>query len=39
MNTCKNHSDVKEEKYIIELDFGSMQNILKEEYLDVYIGI
>ena len=35
VNICKNHSDVKVEKYIIEVDFGPTLNILKEEYLDV----
>ena len=29
----------KEERGIIELDFGPTPNILKEEYLDVYEGI
>ena len=29
----------KEEKDILELDFGHMPDILKEEYLDVYKGI
>ena len=38
-NVCKNHSDVKEEKDMIEVDFGPTLNILKEEYLDVYKGI
>ena len=28
-----------EEKYMLELDFGQMPDILKEEYLDVYKGI
>ena len=39
VNTCKNHSDVKEERDMIELDFGPTSNILQEEYLDVYKGI
>ena len=39
VNKYKNHSDVKEERDMIELDFGPTQNILKEEYLDVYEGI
>ena len=30
---------MKEERDIIELDFGPTPNILKEEYLDVYEGI
>ena len=36
---CKNKVDIKEEKDIIELDFGPTPNVLKEEYLDVYKGI
>ena len=39
VHICKNHSDVKEEKDMIEVDFGPTLNILKEEYLDVYEGI
>ena len=39
VNTCKEHSDVKEEGDMIELDFGSTPNALKEEYIDVYEGI
>ena len=39
VNICKNHSDVKEKKDMIEVDFGPTLNILKEEYLDVYKGI
>ena len=39
VNICKNHSDVKEEKDLIEVDFGPTLNILKEEYLDIYQGI
>ena len=39
VNICKNHSDVKVEKDIIEVDFGPTLNILKEEYLDIYRGI
>ena len=31
--------DAKEERDIIELDFGPTLNIFKEEYLDVYEGI
>ena len=38
-NKYKNHSDVEEERDIIELDFGPTPNMLKEEYLDVYKGI
>ena len=36
VNKNKNHSDVKEEKDMIELEFGPTPNILKEEYLDIY---
>ena len=39
VNKNKNNSDVKEERDMIELDFGPTPNILKEEYLDVYNGI
>ena len=39
VNTYKNHSDVKEGRDMIELDFGPSPNILKEEYLNVYEGI
>ena len=39
VNKYINHSDVKEERDIIELDFGPTPNILKEEYLDIYEGI
>ena len=39
VNKFKNHSDIKEERDIIELDFGPTLNILKEEYLDIYKGI
>ena len=39
VNTSKNHVDTKEERDMIELDFGSAPNILKEEYLDIYKGI
>ena len=39
VNICKNHSDIKEEKDMIEVDFGPTPNILKEEYLDIYKGI
>ena len=39
VNKYKNHSDEKEERDIIELDFGPMLNILKEEYQDVYKDI
>ena len=39
VNKYKNHSDVREDRDMIELDFGPTPNILKEEYLDVYEGI
>ena len=39
VNKCRNNLDMKEERDIIELDFGPTQNILKEEYLDAYKGI
>ena len=39
VNICKNHSDVKEKKDMIEVDFGPTLDILKEEYLDVCEGI
>ena len=32
----KQHSDMKEERDMIELDFGPTSNTLKEEYLDIY---
>ena len=39
VNKYRNNLDIKEERDIIELDFGPTPNILKEEYLDVYEGI
>ena len=39
VNICKNHSDAREEKDIIEVDFGPTLDILKEEYLNIYKGI
>ena len=39
INIYKNHSDVKVEKDIIDVDFVPTPNILTEEYLDVYEGI
>ena len=36
VNKCKNNLDMKEERDIIELDFGPTPNILKEEYFDMY---
>ena len=40
VNKCgKNPCTKEEERDILELDFGQMPDILKEEYLDVYEGI
>ena len=39
VNIYKNHSNVKVEKDIIDVDFGPTPNVLKEEYLDIYVGI
>ena len=39
VNKYRNNLDIKEERDIIELDFGPTPNILKAEYLDVYKGI
>ena len=39
VNKYRNKSEMKEEREPVELDFGSMQLILCEEYLDVYEGI
>ena len=39
MNKCGKNLSTKEERDIIELDFGPTPDILKEEYLDVYEGI
>ena len=39
VNICKNHSDVKEEKDMIEVDFAPTPNILKEESLEIYKAI
>ena len=33
VNKCRNHTDVREERDMIELDFGPTLNMLKEEYL------
>ena len=38
VNFCKDNSGIEEEN-VIEVDFGSTPNVLKEEYLDVYKGI
>ena len=39
VNKCGKNLGTKEERDIIELDFGPTPDILKEEYLDVYEGI
>ena len=39
VNISKKHSDVKEEKDMMEVHFGPTLNKLKEEYLDIYEGI
>ena len=39
VNKCGRNLGTKEERDIIELDFGPIPDILKEEYLDVYEGI
>ena len=39
INKSKNNLDVKEEKDLIELNFGPTPDILKGDYLDVYEGI
>ena len=39
VNKYRNSLDAKEERDMIELDFGPTPNILKEKYLDVYKGI
>ena len=39
VNNYRNKLDIKEERDMIELDFGPTLKIVKEEYLDVYEGI
>ena len=39
VNICRNHSDAREEKDMIEVDFGPTPDKLKEEYLNIYGGI
>ena len=40
VNKCGKNLTIKEEgKDILELDFGQIPDILREEYLDVYEGI
>ena len=36
VNVYKNDSDAKNEKGMVEIDFGPTPDVLKEEYLDVY---
>ena len=38
VNKCGNNLCAKEERYILELDFGPTPDILREEYLDMYKG-
>ena len=35
VNICKKHSEIREEKDRIEVDFGPTPDILKEEYLNI----
>ena len=39
VNKCGKNLSTKEERNLIELDFGQTPDILKEEYLDIYKGI
>ena len=39
MNKCKSSPEAKEEREIMDLEFGVTPKILYEEYLDVYEGI
>ena len=39
VDKCGKNLCTKEERDILELDFGPMPDILREEYLDVYEGI
>ena len=39
VNKCKNSFDTRKERDIMELEFGVMPKILREEYLDMYEGI
>ena len=39
VNKCGKNLSTKEERHIIELDFGPTSDISKGEYLDVYKGI
>ena len=39
VNICKTHSEIREEKDRIEVDFGPTLDILKEVYLNIYQGI
>ena len=39
VNKYRNNLDTKEKGDIVELDFGVMPEVLREEYLDMYDGI
>ena len=39
VNKSKNNLDIKEERDLIELDFGPTPDILKGDYVDMYKGI
>ena len=39
VNKYKNNVDIKEKGDVVELDFGVMPEVLREEYLDMYDGI
>ena len=38
VNVCKNNSGIAEEN-VIEIDFGSIPDVSREEHLDLYEGI
>ena len=39
VNKYRNTLDIKEDRDMMELDFGPTPHLLKEEYIDVYEGI
>ena len=39
VNKCKNTCAREEKRDLLELDFGQILDMLREEYLDVYEGI
>ena len=39
VNKCRKNQYTKEERDIIELDFGPTSDMLREEYFDAYEGI